>query len=118
MKMERFESYASDESLRYVSLVREEEEDETDQMAALELVVSTAALCGDWILPLTVNVRVESCEPANFYIEDSEHPPALQAWFLRLRELDERVHISPIWNHSPGATCPCDWGGRDDRSRP
>jgi hypothetical protein len=100
MKMERFESYASDESLHYIALVREEPEQETDQMAALELVAATAALCGDWIAPLTANVRVESCDPANFYIEDSDHPPAFEAWFLRRRVLDERLHISPIWNNS------------------
>lgn len=95
--MPRFEVYASDHALQYFSFSREKEEGESERDAALELVRATVALMGDWIAPLTVDVRVESCDPSNYYSEDSDHPPQRAAWFLRRHQVDERLFISEMW---------------------
>jgi len=95
--MVQVESYASDEPLLWFALSREGGEDEGERAAALELVAATSAFFGDWISPLAASVRVESCDPANYYFEDSDHPPACPHWFLRRRELDERLFISEAW---------------------
>jgi hypothetical protein len=93
----RIEVYASDESLQFFYLAREQAEDETDRAAAIELIDATVGLCGDWILPLTASVRVESCAPANYYFDDLDSPPSRPSWFLRRRELDEQLYIVPAW---------------------
>jgi hypothetical protein len=96
--MSLIESYASDESFQYISLIRQvDEEDESCRDAALELVAATSALCGDWISPLAVSLRVEVRNPEDFYFVDEKHPPARPAWFLRLREWDKRLSLSPDW---------------------
>lgn len=98
--MPRFESYASDHALQYFSFAREQEEDESEQASAQELVKAAVALMGDWIFPLTVDLRVETCDPSNYYFEDSEHPPRYAAWFLRRHQLDERLFISEMWEEA------------------
>lgn len=95
--MSRFDCQASSEWLQYFSFIREEAEDEDDRRAALELVAATIALCGDWISPLAVSLRVESCDPSSYYFEDAAHPPARPAWFLRRAEMDKRVVIGESW---------------------
>jgi hypothetical protein len=95
--MSPFEIHASDRSLQYFSFSREIEEGESERSAAVELLKAMAALMGQWISPLTVDIRVESCDPLNYYIEDSDHPPAQAAWFLRCRNLDDRLNIGEMW---------------------
>ncbi len=97
VSMSRFESYASEESLQHFFLGREQTEEESERAAALELVAATAVLMGDWISPLTVSARVESCDPSHYYFEDLDHPPAQAAWFLRRHELDPRLFITEVW---------------------
>jgi hypothetical protein len=95
--MSRFESYASDESLQHFYFAREPTAEESDRAAALELVAATSALMSDWIAPLAVSVRVESCDPSHYYFEDDDHPPARPHWFLRRHELDPRLFITEVW---------------------
>jgi hypothetical protein len=63
-------------------------------------VRSVNAFFGDWISPLTAAVRVESCDPANYYIDDSSCPPDRPAWFLRKSDLDARLYVGPVWINS------------------
>jgi hypothetical protein len=98
--MDRIECYASDQALQTFILGREEAEEENDRAASLELIASVSALCGGWIDPQAVSLIVESCDPASFYSVDWDSPPTQAAWFLRLRELDARLFISPEYEHS------------------
>jgi hypothetical protein len=93
------ETQASDEWVQYFVLVRQEGEGESRHSAALEQVAALSALCGDWISPLAVSLRVESREPEDYYFADEAHPPARRFWFLRQREWDERVSLRPYWNN-------------------
>jgi hypothetical protein len=94
----RIETYASDEWIQTCTLVREtDEEDESCRAAALEIAAATSSLCGDWLLPLAVHVRVESRNPEDYYFADDEHPPAFSHWSLRPTVWDERLHYSPFW---------------------
>ncbi len=93
-------SYASDQALQIFVLQREESEDEDDRAASLELVASLSALCDGWISPLAISLLVESCDPANFYTVDFDSPAGKEAWFLRQRDLDARLFISPNYEHA------------------
>lgn len=97
VNMSSFESNASESSLQRFSLFREEGEDESGRAGALELVAAIGSLCQEWISPLAVSLYVESRDPANFYVADGGLPPNLPAWFLRKRDLDERLSVSPDW---------------------
>jgi hypothetical protein len=98
--MYHIECYASDQALQTFILVREEAEEENDRAASLELIVSVSALCEGWIYPQAASLLVESCDPANFYSVDWDSPPTQAAWFLRKRELDARLFVSPEYAHS------------------
>jgi hypothetical protein len=93
--MSRIASYASDQALQTFVLSRDEAEGEDDRGAARELIAATSALCDGWISPLAVSLLVESCDPTNFYLVDHDTPPASPSWFLRQRELDARLFVSP-----------------------
>lgn len=98
--MARVETYVSDEALLWFALAREQSEDASERDMAIELAVAISAFFADWISPLTVSVRVESCDPNRYYFEDSKHPPAQEAWFLRRRDLDSRLFIRHSWNNA------------------
>jgi hypothetical protein len=93
--MYRLDCYASDQALQTFTLSRDEAEDEDDRGAALELVGALGALCAGWIEPQAASLLVESCDPTSFYLVDHEAPPAQPAWFLRRRQLDPRLFVSP-----------------------
>jgi hypothetical protein len=95
--MTRIETYASDEWVHSLSLVREDGDGECCRDTSLELVQATLALCRDWISPLAVSLRMESRDPNEHYFVDDAHPPAHRFWFLRQRNLDENVLPRPDW---------------------
>lgn len=95
--MRKVDVYTSSESLLWFVLRREGKEGDTERDDALELVRAMNTFCEDWISPLTAAVRVESCDPSNYYLEDSSTPPARPAWFLRRNELDARLYVGPVW---------------------
>jgi hypothetical protein len=95
--MNKVDSRASDESVLWVTLQRDQAEGQSIHAAVAELVEAIAAFLGDWISPLVVGVRVESCDPANYYLPDDDNPPERPAWCLRRRLLDERLLIQAPW---------------------
>lgn len=98
--MSVIEVYTSSQSLLWFVLGREGKQGDSERVDALELVHSMNAFCQDWISPLNAAVRVESCDPSNYYAEDCATPPAQPAWFLRRTELDARLYVGPVWIES------------------
>ena len=95
--MARVECNASDKVIQYVSFVRPGDDEGSCRAAAMDLVAAASALCGEWITPLAVTMRVESRNPEDYYFADEEHPPTHPAWLLRLHEWDERLSLHPDW---------------------
>lgn len=93
----RIETYASDEWVLSLSLVREDGEDEPCRQTSLELVDALLALCGDWITLLAISLRMESRDPGDYYFADDAHPPTYRSWFLRQHILDEDIQPRPDW---------------------
>lgn len=93
--MYRLNCYASDQALRTFTLARDEAEGEDDRGAALELVGALSALCEGWIEPQAASLLVESCDPSSFYAVDHGAEPEQPAWFLRRRQLEPRLFVSP-----------------------
>lgn len=97
---EQVQTLASDESLQDLVLVRQQHHDESGRSAALEQIAAMLALCGDWLTPLAVSLRVENREPDDYYFADDAHPPPRQFWLLRRRVWDERLSLRSYW-HNP-----------------
>lgn len=98
--MMEVESRASDESILWFALQQDQTERQTARAVTDELIEAIAAFLGQWISPLTVGLRVECRDPGNYDLEDDRHPPSRATWFLRRRQLDERLLIQPSWSDS------------------
>lgn len=98
--MTEFESRASDEPILWFALQQDQTERQTARAVAGELIDAIAAFLGEWISPLTVGLRFECRDPDNCDLEDQSHPPSRATWFLRRRQLDERLLIQPSWTGS------------------
>ncbi len=90
---------ASDESIQDFVLARRQDEGESGHRAALEQVEAMLALCGDWLSPLAISLRVENREPDDYYFADDAHPPRRQFWLLRQRAWDERLSLRSYWQN-------------------